>query len=297
MAHANNFTIPARLNFRPHQVEWKVCLAEVLGWAEDPPAPPTVIAKSLLGFGGEKVRVTVSVAEPEDDTSGILGALGRYTSHDVEMNRDDLPQEVIASDETRRNSPNISGRTFEVLICQHEMFRSLFPLTKPLGSAQNAWIMRDQFLNLGRDLWDLRLFLNRWGVWSSIRGYERPIFAPSHGFLLIHPHQLWGLQATYRQALTGSARKWLRAGSSLNLIRGDVPPYFFIEVSNCDDAIKATITIDHLSRITFGICQRNDCRRLFEFTTKQRRLYCTPHCAHLANVRKLRAQKKKAAKK
>jgi hypothetical protein len=211
------------------------------------------------------------------------------------MYRDALPQEAIAPHETRRNTPNISGRTFEVLICKGDPFKSLFPLPKPQGSIQNAWAMRDQFLNLGKDLWNLRSFLNRWGLWWNARGYEQSIFQPSHDFLLIHQHHLWDSQETYRRALTGTARNRLHSGSSLNLIRSDVPPYFFIEASNCDEAIKATITIDHLSKITFGICKRNDCRTLFEFTTKQRRLYCTPHCAHLANVRKLRA-KKKAAK-
>ena len=85
-------------------------------------------------------------------------------------------------------------------------------------------------------------------------------------------------------------------GAFLNLTRNDVPPYFFIETSHCEEGIEATITIDKLSNVNFGICKRGDCRKLFEFTTKQRRLYCTPHCAHLANVRKLREQKKKARK-
>jgi len=67
-------------------------------------------------------------------------------------------------------------------------------------------------------------------------------------------------------------------------------PYFSIEASECDAAIRATITIDHLTNSTFGICKRTDSRRLVEFTTKQKRMYCTPDCAHLANLRKQSAE-------
>jgi hypothetical protein len=112
-------------------------------------------------------------------------------------------------------------------------------------------------------------------------------------FFILHPHRLWELQAAYRKAMTSPASTWLRSGTSLNLIRDTEPPYFYIEMSECEDAIKATITIDHLSKVTFGICKRNDCRKLYECRTKQKRIYCGPYCAHLANVRKLRAAKKK----
>jgi hypothetical protein len=71
-------------------------------------------------------------------------------------------------------------------------------------------------------------------------------------------------------------------------------PYFALERFGCEEAIKATITIHHLANEEFGTCKRNDCRKLFERITQQKRLYCSPKCAHLANVRKLRADARKA---
>jgi len=67
-----------------------------------------------------------------------------------------------------------------------------------------------------------------------------------------------------------------------------------VELSYCEDAIKATLTIDHLGNVKFGICKRHDCRKLFKRKTAQKRVYCTPECAHLANVRKLRKAKAKS---
>jgi hypothetical protein len=249
-----------------------------------------------LGFGVERVRVSISMPlmAGESNTVGLLEALVGGERCIVEIDRSDLSDEVIAKYETKRNTPDLSGRYFHVLLCQDQSFRFLLPITKPEKPIRNPWIMRDEFLNLRKETRELQAFLNRWGWWWSSRGYS--VFQPSHDFVLIHPHQLWRLQDDYRRALTGSARSWLRMGAFLNLTRNDVPPYFFIETSHCEEGIEATITIDKLSNVNFGICKRGDCRKLFEFTTKQRRLYCTPHCAHLANVRKLREQKKKARK-
>ena len=112
--------------------------------------------------------------------------------------------------------------------------------------------------------------------------------------VLISPHRLWSLCDAYIKAAAGSPRSWLTSATPLSLKETDKIPYFIVERSYCEDAIKATITIDHLSKVKFGICKRHDCRKFFKRTTLQKRLYCSPECAHLANVRKLRKEKKKA---
>jgi hypothetical protein len=298
MTHANNFSIPVRFNFRPFEAEWQVCIAHTLGWVEEwKPTPgfPAIrapilrpIANSLIP-NGDRVRVSIAIPNESGIPSVIYG-LGHSNCYEVEMYRQDLPPEVLPKYETKDNSPDISDRTFAVLLCQKDEFRGLFPTSKPKGTTKSAWVMRDEFLHMPHEIWDLRRFLNRWGLWSTVHGYS-----PSNlDFLVVHPHQVWRLQDTYRRALTGSAKAWLRSSRSLYLIPTETAPYFSIEVSDCDAAIKATITINHLTESTFGICKRNDCRKLFEFTSKQRRLYCTPHCAHVANVREQRAKQKKA---
>ena len=45
-------------------------------------------------------------------------------------------------------------------------------------------------------------------------------------------------------------------------------------------------------KITLSRCALEDCRKLFEHTSKQKRIYCTQAHAHLANVRKSRIEKK-----
>lgn len=64
------------------------------------------------------------------------------------------------------------------------------------------------------------------------------------------------------------------------------------------DALRATIFLSRRQGFRWSRCARPDCPELFEQTTKHRRLYCSPTCAHLQAVRTYNANaKKKAAKK
>jgi hypothetical protein len=157
--------------------------------------------------------------------------------------------------------------------------------------------MRDEFFALGDSFYDALQFLNRWGLWNFDPIYERGSFTllgTICSFALASPHRLLAQRDSYIRAAAGSARAWLTTATPLSLKETDKRPYFVVERSYCEEAIKATLTIDHLGRVKFGICKRHDCRRLFKRTTAQKRLYCTPECAHLANVRKLRAEKRKS---
>jgi hypothetical protein len=67
-----------------------------------------------------------------------------------------------------------------------------------------------------------------------------------------------------------------------------------MESSYCEAAIEATISIDHLRGMKFRLCKLKDCRKPYLVNTRQKRMYCSMAHAHLANVRKIRAEERKA---
>jgi hypothetical protein len=300
MTHTSNVTIPSTFRFRPKLGRWFIVSATTVDWYEKPTSPYPLLVKPLPMPWDEGEWINVSIPRLSSSPATTRMLLGLYSQPDsqnylVKMRREELPTEVIARHENKRTAPDISDRSFPVLLSEQPESASSFAVKKPDGAVKNAWAMRDEFLNLEHDPSKLRMFLDRWGSWRPRFAHRMSDPSTLNDSLLILPHDIWRLQELYRRALTGSARNWLRSVGGLGLVQSDVPPYFSIEVSDCESAIRGTITIDHLSNSTFGICRRSDCRRLFEFTTKQRRYYCTPHCAHVATVRKSRAEKKKAA--
>lgn len=310
MSQTSNFEIPARFSFRPFSARWQIGTVEVVGWWEKPKYAGALaiglpMVKPLKELP-EHEQVTVRIGVPDESTAGMLGGLygmGLNPSHTVEMFRADIPTDILGPHESRKTSPDISGRTFSVLMCSKPEFKTLFPQSGPGDVVKNAWAMRDEFLNLdGTDsadlfdwIWSLRQFLNRWGLWSYGLGFHVGLGSEMPGFAVAFPHLLRQKREEYRKALESkNARKWLRTAPPLSFRTINAFPYFLVERFYCEDGIHATITIDHLAERQFGICKRHDCRKLFERTTRQRRLYCSPECAHLANIRKLRAEKRKA---
>lgn len=300
MTHANNFNIPVHFRFRPYKMRWYVCSAEVISEIEPAASlvfcPPTLPPPTLPMFSPlKRVRARVHLPLEAKQLSAMLESrydLMPYTKRSVEMYVNQLPSGLIGQDGPIPNNLYRDGCWLTVLVCQREEFRGGTLGIEPEGPKKNAWVMRDEFLNLEKDVSFLCEFLNRWGMWSDGPGFARE-FGISDDLRMLMPHHAWTLQETFRKALIGSSKRWHSDAKRLVLSQSDERPYFFVDRSYCRDAIEATITIDHLSNAEFGICKRHDCRRLFQHTTKQRRLYCSPHCAHLANVRKLRAAKKK----
>lgn len=302
MTHTNNITIPATFRFRPQQGRWSVVFATTVDWYERPESPYPLLGKPLPmpWDEGEWINVSIPRLFSSPTTSAML--MGIYPDPDslnylVKIRREELPPGVIARHENKRTTPDISDRTFQVILSAESASADPDPNKKPEVPLRNAWAMRDEFLNLEHDPAKLRMFLNRWGSWRPRSFFRLRDPSTLHASLLVLPHDIWQLQELYRKALTGSAKNWLRSVGGLGLTQSDTPPYFSIEVCDCENAIRATITIDHLANSTFGICRRGDCRRLFEFTTKQKRFYCSQHCAHVETVRKSRAAKKAKQKK
>lgn len=295
MTHQSHIAIPARFVFRPFRAQWVMCWAEIVGWGEESLGR----LKALIGHIEER-RVKVRLAIPRESNAsesaiGILGGLsGRsYDTYDVEIKRSDVPPDCLQPHETPDNTPDISGREIELLVCGSPEPGGIGFYRKPEEIIRDAWDMRDQFFALEEDIYATRQFLNRWGLWNF-----EPLYGSGslkmHPFVLVSPHRLWTMRDTYIKAAAGSPRAWLSTATPLSLKETEKIPYFIVERFYCEDAIKATITIDHLSNVKFGICKRHDCRRFFRRTTLQKRMYCSSECAHLANVRKLRKEKKKA---
>jgi hypothetical protein len=317
MTHRDNISIPARFTFRPFKAEWIPVTAEIIGWHEEPRpqpgvwAPPPIgpvskskLAKPLLELEqsiSNRVRVSVDVPTPQE-LEAFCGAMLWASSYEIEIDHANIPREVLSANENHAHTPNraIEGRQFDVLACPLPEFESPLFSPKPEGGVEDAWTMRREFFKLEEETWALSLFLSHWGLWNYSRGYFP---ARSGGmvqelraepFLLVYPHLVWERREQFRRALAGKSHTWLSTARPLSLTTANEPPYFSVAQNCCEEAIEATITIDLFNKAKFGICKRKDCRNLFQRKTKQKRLYCSLKCAHLANVRKLRAEQKKA---
>ena len=314
MAHIDNISIPARFTFRPFKAAWIPVTAEIIGWHEEPRpqpgvwAPPPIgpvskskLAKPLLEVEqsiSNRVRVSVDVPTPQE-LEAFCGAMLWASSYEIEIDHANIPGGVLSANEKRANSSNraIEGRQFDVLACPLPEFESSLFQLKPEGTVKDAWRMRDEFFKLEEETWALSPFLSRWGLWDYKRGYHPAgvAYGPkAEPFVLVFPHLVWERREQFRRALAGKSHTWLSTARPLSLTTANEPPYFSVARNYCEEAIEATITIDLLNKAKFGICKRKDCRNLFQRETKQKRLYCSLKCAHLANVRKLRAEQKKA---
>ena len=319
--HNSNFEIPARFSFQPFVAEWRFVMAETVEWAREPTllrrmAP--VPADDDDNKNWLRVRIEVPDADEAETLLGI--PLGIDPSYTVLMNRASIPPDLLQSHENHRNTPDVSGRSFRVLIYQNPEIKCGLWALEPGKVAKNAWIMRDEFLSLEahpRLGWDssVQQFLNKWGLWYSEQGYVEAwdwASSPNLGalftlvtkqrtdqpdFLMVIPHLLKALQERYRKALLPkSARPWLRSHPlhPLKLGTADEFPFFRVRSSYCTDAIEATITIDHLAERRFGICKR--CHKIFERETRHKKNFCSERCFNAAGVQRWREKQRKTAK-
>jgi hypothetical protein len=296
--HRSNFDIPARFCFRPFSVRWEVRTAELMDWWEPPKS--NLLLGPPIGRKPESEWVSVRI-----DPSGFaFGGLSELTAHTVQIHRKDIPRDVLNQQENCRNTLDISGRHFTVLVGFYPESNSILPQSKwkPDEKTKNAWIMRDEFLNLSvsdESEWPvcLKQFLNKWGLWSYGIVFDVSLAEERPGFVLEFPHLLSQKRTEYRKALQlESARKWLSTANPLfqfphGISAMDKWPHFLVERSYCEDAIRATITIDHLAERKFGICER--CHELFEKETKHKKRYCSESCINAANVKQWRDRHRK----
>jgi hypothetical protein len=229
------------------------------------------------------------------------------------MGRASIPPDVLQPHEDSRSTPEVSGRPFPVLICQMPEFKDSIWKLEPGKATKNAWIMRDEFLNLEADPelgwdWSLLRFLNRWGLWEPDKGFTDDwqsmplrlmppsVPQPEHkghkpDFVMVLPHLLKKQQAKYRRAvLPSNARPWLRS-HPLTLGTEDEFPFSRVRSSYCSNAIETTTTIDHLSGVKSGICKW--CHKVFEKEMNYKMSYCGRSCANAASVARFREKQRK----
>lgn len=315
MVLQNNFEIPARFAFQPFSAKWRFEYAETVEWAGEPKLRPLVSAPA-----GEDertwLRVRIEVPDPSASANALglhIPGIGIHPSYTVLMDRASIPPDVLQAHETYRNTPDVSGRQFNVLICQMPELESLLRTLEPGKVIKNAWAMRDEFLNLEADPesgweWSVWQFLNKWGIWEPDRGFTEdwqavpirlmPPSAPRQeqkrkrpDFLLVMPHLLREQQRKYRKALLpGNARSWLRS-HPLSLNTADAFPFFRVLTSYCRQAIETTITIDHLAKSQFGICKR--CHKVFPKEYRHKKQFCSKRCINAAGVQRWREKHRK----
>lgn len=315
--HYSNFEIPARFSFYPFFATWRFARAETEEWVEK---PRLRMAFSEAGDDPERTWLRVRIEVPDDAEELTALGLGVGSSYEVLMDRVCIPPDVLQKNENHRNTPDVAGRNFTVLICQKPEFQDGPWALEPGKVAKNARIMRDEFLGLEADPefgpigwdWSVRRFLNKWGLWCSEKGYVEawdfsfPAIAALHesvskqkinkpGFVMVNPHLLKAQQERYGKArLPKNARNWLSL-HPLSLDTDGEFPFFRLRKNYCRDAIEATITIDHLAGIKHGLCKR--CHKSFAKETRHKKNYCSERCFNAAGVQRWREKQRKAAKK
>ena len=317
--HRNNFEIPAEFIFQPFEAKWEITNAELEGWVENPPTLRMAFFNSDTD-PRDWVRVRIELPEPRMSTRQMLGIDPLFET--VLMDRVSVPLQVLSISENHRNTSDISGRRFRMLISfprkgnskarnskTKRMSRSDLSLPQPGSSTKNAWIMLDSFLNLDTNdaRWEseLRCFLNKWGLWNWQSGFvqdwtprtfrdQRPA-GPE--FVLVSPHYVKKRQEEYRSAiLAENGRSWLaKHAHTLGLVASEGFPFYRVHKNYCEEAMEAAITILHLNNRKFGICKR--CGAAFEQESDHKMIYCKRTCASAASVKRWREKQREAAKK
>jgi endogenous inhibitor of DNA gyrase (YacG/DUF329 family) len=305
--HKSNFEIPARFSFQPYSAKWRYANAETVEWVEESKLRP-IMAEST--DKPEKTALRVRIGAPN-----LYGfGLELEPSRTVLMDRASIPPDLLPAHANHRNTPDIAGLQFKVLVCQKPEFKDGLWRLNPGNATKNARAMLDEFVNLKAHPlpelgWNfsVRQFLNKWGLWSHDSGFSEdwasvPIrmmpLLQKHDrpdFVLVTPHLLKEQQEKYRNALQPSHRhSWLRS-HHLSLDPTDDFPPFVVRASYCSQAIEATITIVHLAGLKFGICKR--CGSAFEKETRHKKSYCSERCFNAAGVQRWREKQRKVAKK
>lgn len=157
----------------------------------------------------------------------------------------------------------------------------------------DAWETRARFFRLDT-LEEFLTFLNRTGTlaWPSESGFwtvqKLRLLQVELRRLLQTPPQKWRAQenADVFQALVTARTVRLQFGWRNN-------QHCAVIIANSTlQALIASVQLDHLRNARYSFCARADCRTQYEITSKHKRKYCSPECAHMEVVRRARANMK-----
>jgi hypothetical protein len=283
---ARNIDLPIAFEWQPSPASWSLVNAEITGWAQKQLEP--CFRANLQEHGG---------------------------SYELQIPWWALPPETLRLLRKEKSAKFTRKYAGELLLC------SLGTRIREKRREANPWAMQEEFLRLKRTPPSLLAFLNKWGVWGPTRtsrpaspevkaaamGRHRlglppldldpkrmphifgsPVDASALNYLF--PAEVWAFQKQCRDALTHPAHEWL-AQKLIALVARPRFPYLVSTASNCQEAIRTSITIDLLQKVEFRICARPDCAAPFSVETRHQRKYCRQYCAHIESVRKQRQAK------
>jgi len=176
-------------------------------------------------------------------------------------------------------------------------------LDLPKRTLLDPWEVRKAFLAAGSDD-EMIGFLNQTGSFDgtttgkAVWGFDdfREWQAVVKKMLRLHP-------ANWRQKLPKIVRDQrkltfisLTSRLPVNFLWDRTKPYAVITTQNTLPAMLSTVFIDRLRGARIKFCARPDCGKEFRVVSNHNRDYCTPYCAHLESLRRLRARRKKQAK-
>jgi len=156
----------------------------------------------------------------------------------------------------------------------------------------NVWGIRQEFLSLPRDKWQLLTFLDKTGIWHQ------------HESGTVRVADFWRWQEVFQRMVVNAAEGygWEDGfdvvGTDRRLSFPDLKVYplalgssEFVQaiVMNTFDAIVASIHLDVIRGLKYRRCERDDCPdKIFEVTSGHERMYCSQRCAHVVDQRRRR---------
>jgi hypothetical protein len=168
------------------------------------------------------------------------------------------------------------------------------PLTLMHPREIDAWELRRRFLAVKNDSRAVLDFLNQ-THW--------------HGGRIRNVENFMQWQEVIREAVVGSHDSSKKLSGAFDLptstLFSDVDarikwsharPFGQIDAESSFTAIIDTIKLDKMMGLRYDVCKRPDCLAPYRVTSRHRRSYCGPYCAHLENVRRGRKQKSNKTK-
>ena len=161
----------------------------------------------------------------------------------------------------------------------------------------DAWELREEFLRIRKDT-ELLAFLNKVGEFhvgvesrrkSHYWEYQRLL-----SDMLVHTPERWGeLRKRYSENAASWANPETRNGlvADLKFRLEDGVPITEIFVVGALRGMVASVHIDHLSKVRFGICQRVDCAKPFLVKSQHGQKWCDPNCGRVESQRRKRQKR------
>ncbi len=224
----------------------------------------------------------------------------------------------VESEKNLKDNPHLVGTNPEIPLVEWKK-GIMLPADPPMPHTFDGYMLREQFMGL-RTPQELVTFLNQYGRFSPLPKLDVQggwtfdtlmKFQEVFGALAKLTPDKWTEYANSLMAPQKNGTNILAVLGALNWYRNTIEfqpnqtsiwtlkgaKYAgVIETNDVVSTILTTLQIDHVRGAKFRACARRDCKRFYEITTKHKRKYCGPDCAHLETVRRLRRRQKAKSK-